>query len=261
MQKQKVVIVGLGAIGKTLARELAAGIPGYVLEAVAGRDPKKTQTTLKSLGLADVRVIEPVEAAEVADIVLDAAPAAAFRTFAEPTIRAGKTLVAISVGALLEHSDLIDVAQETGAVIHVPSGAIAGLDGVRAAAEGDIYSAKIITKKPAGSLVEATSEGAPEATQLFAGTVREAFALFPANVNVAVALSFAGIGPDRTQIEVWADPDLTVNTHNIVVESDAGTLNVTVANHPGENPKTAFITGQSIIALLRKNSSQLRIGT
>ena len=259
-QRIPVAVVGLGAIGTVLVSALAQS-ERYRLAAVAGRDTKKTRARLDELGLSAVAVVSAREVSDHAELIFDAAPAEAFRTFAEPTIRAGKELVVISVGALLENWDLVELAKTTGAVIHAPSGAMSGLDGVQAAAQGEIYSAKIVTRKPAAGL--ALDDDAPltEARRLYAGTVRDAFARFPANVNVAVALSLAGIGPDRTEIEVWADSSLTRNRHEVRVESDSGVIEIAVEGVPSENPKTGKITAQSILAWLAKRNSHLRIGT
>ncbi|MGB3413841.1 MAG: aspartate dehydrogenase [Microbacteriaceae bacterium] len=254
-------IVGLGAIGTAVLKALV-GNKHYRVQGVVGREPEKTRQQLDALGFADIPLYRAEELADKVDIVIDAAPAAAFRTFAESTVRAGKALAVVSVGALLENFDLIALAKESGARIHVMSGAIAGLDGVRAAAQGEIFNAKIVTRKPSASLgTSAASSAASEAELLYQGTVREAFALFPANVNVAVAFSLAGIGPDRTEIEVWSDPALQHNTHTLRVESDSGTITVTMENIPSENPKTARLTAQSVLAWLEKQSTHFPIGT
>ena len=97
--------------------------------------------------------------------------------------------------------------------------------------------------------------------RIFAGSAREAIVGFPANVNVAVGLSLAGIGPDRTTMEIWADPRVTRNTHTITVDSDSASLTMTIENIPSENPKTGRITARSAIALLRKMSAPLAVGT
>ena len=97
---------------------------------------------------------------------------------------------------------------------------------------------------------------------LYTGSAREAVKGFPANVNVAAALSLAGIGPDRTTVEVWADPALDRNTHTISVESDSAQLTLTIANIPTEeNPRTGKITALSVIAALRKLTAPLTVGT
>ncbi|CAM5217386.1 L-aspartate dehydrogenase [Castellaniella defragrans] len=100
-----------------------------------------------------------------------------------------------------------------------------------------------------------------EPLKLYSGTAGGAIRGFPANLNVAIALSLAGIGPERTQLEVWADPGVTRNTHHIEVSSDAASFSMTIENIPSENPKTGRITAQSVLALLRKMSAPLRIGS
>jgi aspartate dehydrogenase len=104
-------------------------------------------------------------------------------------------------------------------------------------------------------------EATREPMKIFEGTAREAAKGFPANLNVAVALSLAGIGPDRTMVEIWADPTVTRNTHRIEVESDSARFSMTIENVPSENPKTGLITALSVIACLRKLNAPLRIGT
>jgi aspartate dehydrogenase len=125
------------------------------------------------------------------------------------------------------------------------------------------------TRKPPKGLVGApylekngiSVEGLNEAKRVFSGTAREAAAGFPANVNVAAALSLAGIGPDRTTIDIWADPAVARNCHTIEVESDSALFSMTIENIPSENPKTGRITALSALAALRKLHSPLRIGT
>ena len=99
------------------------------------------------------------------------------------------------------------------------------------------------------------------ALRVFKGSARDAAAAFPANVNVVAALSLAGIGPDRTTIEIWADPAVTRNCHQITVNSDSASFTMAIENIPSENPKTGRITALSVIAALRKLTSPLQVGT
>ena len=97
---------------------------------------------------------------------------------------------------------------------------------------------------------------------IFSGSAREAVRGFPANVNVAVALSLAGIGADRTTIEIWADPTVTRNTHRIRVEATAARFELAIENVPSEeNPRSGKLTPLSVIAALRGLASPLRVGT
>lgn len=264
-----VAIAGLGAIGTTLVRELARGkIPGVRLTGVAARDKAKVRRTLDSMSVG-VPVYDIEELPGVADIVVECVPAAAFDKVVRPVLLAGKTAIVLSAGALLAHADLIDLAARKNGRIIVPTGALLGLDAVCAAAEGQIHSVKMVTRKPIAGLVGAPYlvehgidiERVSEPTLVFRGTAREAAKGFPANLNVAVALSLAGIGPDKTTLEIWADPTITRNTHRIVVDSDAARLDMTIENIPSENPKTGRITALSVLSTLRKLSAPLRVGS
>ncbi len=265
----RVSIAGLGAIGQVVARELdRGGIPGLKLGAVSARDQQKAQAFVRNLAHA-VPVVELEELGDYGDIVVECAPAALLAQIAEPALARHRKLIVLSVGALLSHPHLKQAAIDGGGAILVPTGALLGLDAVLAAAEGKIHSVRMITRKPPKGL-----SGAPflvdngidltdlkEPLKLFSGTAREAISGFPANLNVAVALSLAGIGPDLTLLEIWADPTVTRNTHLIEVDSDSARLTMTIENIPSDNPKTGVITARSVIALLRKMSAPLRVGT
>jgi aspartate dehydrogenase len=263
-----VAIAGLGAIGLDLARRLDSGVDGLRLTAVAARDPAKARAALARF--AAPPAIVPIADLAAADIVVEAAPAAVFEQVATAAIAAGRILVPSSVGALLPRMHLVDQARRSGARILVPTGALLGLDALRAAAEGQIASVTIETRKPPRGLA-----GAPYleqhgidvltiavATRVFQGNARDAALGFPANVNVAAALALAGIGPDRTQVEIWADPGVTRNTHTIRVEADSARLTMTIENVPSEsNPRTGRITALSVLACLRGLVSALKVGS
>jgi aspartate dehydrogenase len=263
-----VAIAGFGAIGRKVGERLDEGIPGLRLAAVSARNVKRAADIVAKYR-KQVPVAPVEKLAEFADIVIECAPAEVFAKIAEPVVRAGKTLVVISVGALIAHPEIIELARKTGARILVPTGALLGLDAVQAAAEGKIESIRMISRKPPTGLMGAPFltehgidlHGITEPLKLYEGSAREAVKGFPANVNVAAALSLAGIGPDRTTIEIWADPQLTRNTHTITVVSDSAEFSMTIANIPSENPKTGKITALSIIAALRKLGGSICIGT
>ena len=141
---------------------------------------------------------------------------------------------------------------------------------VRAAALGTIHSVTMVTRKPPKSLVKAehvVRNGIALAAldaplKIFEGSAREGAIAFPANVNVAAALGLAGIGPDRTRLEIWADPALERNTHFITVDADSARFTLSIENVPtDENPGTGRITALSVIAALRALVTPLHIGT
>jgi len=242
----KVGIAGLGTIGKVIARKLAENkVPGVELDCVAVRDPTRAQDFLDGIGSqAHIYAIEGL--AREADLVIECAPASAFAEIAVSVLTAGKTFMAISAGQLLERPDLVALAREYGGQIIVPTGALIGLDAVTAAAEGEIHSVSMITRKPVKGLIGAPYlekrgidiAGITEPLRIFQGSAREAARGFPENVNVVAALALAGIGADRTTIEIWADPSLTRNVHRVVVESDSASFEMSIQNIPSENPKT-----------------------
>ena len=262
----RVAIAGLGAVGRALVKPLDGGVPGFELTAVSARDRPNAKEWLRVLGV-DVPVVGIEELEQFANVVIECAPARLLPRIAEPVLQAGKEVIVLSVGALLEHPELIDLAKSQGGVISVPTGALVGLDAIAAAAEGEISSLRLVTRKPPAGLAGAPGveglvlENLTEPIRVFSGTAREVAKGFPANLNVAVALSLAGNGPDQTEVEVWADPGVTKNTHTIYMESDVADLTMTIENIPSENPRTGRITAPSVISMLRKRGATLRVGS
>lgn len=265
----RTAVVGLGAIGRVLVEKLRGGaVPGIALVAVAARDPVKARNVLADID-PDIRIVSVPELPDVADLAIECTLAAVLDQIARPMLLRGKKVMVLSVGALLAHPELIELARAHGGQILVPTGALLGLDAVAAAAEGTIHVVRMKTTKPVKGLV-----GAPYLTEhgidlssltgpmkVFEGSAREAAKGFPANLNVAVALSLAGIGPDRTVVEIWADAAIDRNTHRIEVEADSASFEMTIRNVPSDNPKTGRITPLSAIAALRKLGAPLRVGS
>jgi aspartate dehydrogenase len=265
---KRIAIAGLGEIGRTVARKLAQGLPGLSLSAIATRDREKAQAWLEREGIA-AALVTLDELPDHADLVVECAPAAILAQICGPMLRAGKQVMVLSASALLQRPELIDLARAHGGQIIVPTGALVGFDAVSAAAEGTISSVQMVTRKPPNGLAGApylvengiSVEGLTSALRVFKGSARDAAAAFPANVNVVAALSLAGIGPDRTTIEIWADPAVTRNCHQIKVEADSASFSMSIENVPSENPKTGRITALSVIAALRKLAAPLQVGT
>ena len=268
MPPTRIAIAGLGAIGRAVARRLDRDVPGTTLACVAARDRAKAQAWLDEEGLS-CPVVELAAFPEHADLAIECAPAALLEPICRPMLEAGKQVMVLSCGALLPREDLIDLARQHGGRIMVPTGSLNGLAAVAAAAEGEIRSVRMTTRKPPNGLAGAphlvankiSVDGLNAAKLVFSGTAREAAKGFPANVNVVAALSLAGIGPDRTTIEIWADPAVSRNCHQIKVESDSASFAMSIENVPSENPKTGRITALSVIAALRKLTSPLQVGT
>lgn len=264
----RIAIAGLGAIGYQVAVLLDRGIPGLELAAVSAKDLKRAESRLSRFS-RPVPIVELSALEKYADLVVECAPPALFKDIAEPFLKQGKNIVALSTSGLLINLHLIDLAKENHCQIILPTGSILGLDAVCAAAEGNIHQVRLTTKKPPIALAKSAyflknkidPNSIKAAVQIFTGTPREAAQEFPTNINVAVTLALAGLGLDKTAVEIWADPNVERNTHTIDVVSDAATFSMTIANIPSDNPSTSKIAALSVAACLRKLNAPLRIGS
>jgi aspartate dehydrogenase len=264
---RRIGILGLGAIGRPVARALAAGLPGLSLAGVTSRDAGRAREFLGGLpGHPPFLAFDELVARS--DIVVEAATRAALVDRAPAILGAGRDLVILSVGALLDHPEWVDLAAARGARIHAPSAAIAGLDGLKGAAvDGQLDRVLMETRKPPRGLAGAPGVAGLDLaaitapTVVFEGTALEACRAFPANVNVVAAVSLAGLGPERTRIRILADPAAERNRHTVTAEGGFGRLRIELENVPSENPRTGKLSYLSTIAYLRDLGAPLRVGT
>jgi aspartate dehydrogenase len=263
-------VAGLGTIGLQVAKALDANsIPGLCLVGVCSGSVEKAQKKVASFQHPPT-VTDSENLARMCDIIVECVPKAAFLSVAKHALNNSCTLVTVSGAAILANPDIIEVARRNGARIILATGALLGLDAIRAAAEGTIHSAKMETRKPPKSLA-----GAPyleennidvlslkSATCVFKGTAAEGAIGFPSNVNVAAAVGLAGIGADHTSLEIWCDPLIRRNTHTISIDADSASFTMKIENVPSEkNPGTGKITALSVIAALRAETATLRVGS
>jgi aspartate dehydrogenase len=262
-----VSVGGLGAIGFVVAQSLDREDMGVQLAAVSASNLERARHRTAQFR-SPPAVVRPEELSNW-DIVVEAASAGAFESIVLPALERGRTIVVASVGALLSRLDLLERARATGASIVVPSGALAGLDGVRAAAMGGIQSVTLESRKPPEAIAgapyllqhEIDTRGITSPTCVFRGNALEAVTGFPANANVAAALSLAGIGPDKTHVEIWADPTLKRNTHTVRVIADCAALTFCIESIPSpDNPRTSRLAAQSVLACVRQIVTPLRFG-
>jgi aspartate dehydrogenase len=264
----RIGIVGLGIIGQALARAIDRGEVAASLTAVHSRTLAHAQAFAGTL----CRVPEVVDAHGViarCDLVIEAATQAALTELAPAVLAAGKDLMILSVGALLEHPEWPTLAARYGSRLYVPSGAIVGLDGLKGACAGRVDTVTITTRKPPQGLAGAPYVEAhgidvyayTAETVIFEGSVRDACRGFPANVNVAAALSLAGIGSDRTRIRILVAPGSRHNMHDVEVEGEFGRLTTHIENVPTDNPRTGKLAYLSAIAMLKQIVSPLQCGT
>lgn len=269
-------LIGCGTIGQEIARAFANETINADLAYVYDRNSGKRQVVMESFETSNqpTPVDEVTDLFQDVDLVVEAAGQSVVADVTVPSLEAGCDVLLLSVGALAD-ADLmrriLHAAEEQDQTIHAPSGAIAGLDAVKAASlTGDLESVSLTTtKNPAGL------EGAPYltennidvhdldgATTVFQGPAAEAASAFPSNINVALALSMAGIGPDETIVQIVADPSEQNNVHHIEATGEMGSIETTVQNVPSPtNPKTSYLAAISAIEKLRGLSATLRVGT
>ena len=260
-------IVGCGAIGKALIKAVDDGKLALRIAGVTSRTEKSAREFL-AMFKNPPPYLSLTELIDAADLIVEAAGGAVVPELAKKVFAAGKDLMVISVGALLDHTEIAEQSRRAGCRLYVPSGAIAGLDGIKSASVGQITHVTHTTRKPPQGL-----EGAPylvergislsglrEEKEVFGGSAREACRGFPANVNVTAAVSLAGIGPDKTRVRILAVPGLARNCHDIEVEGEFGRLQVHLENIPSENPKTGKLTALSIIRAIQDAVDTVRIG-
>jgi aspartate dehydrogenase len=266
-----VALAGFGNVGRILAEHLNNKvIPALSLRAIAARDLERARANSRFCDPAPA-VVTAGELPEYADVIVECATYDAFRGIVEPAVRAGKTVIAVSIGALAVNLDLIDLAAASGGHIQIANGAMPGLDIVRCAAESTIQSVMLSSRIRPESLAHESyilDQGFDFTTlpeqpvRVFQGSAREAAAAFPRHFNVAVALSLAGIGLDRTQIEVFADSAIAGTVHQVRVESDVAVLELASFNRPSaQNKRTSRLVAPSILAALRALAAPLRVGS
>lgn len=256
----RILLVGAGAIGSAVARA-AETIPD--VERVLVFDARPGVAAKLASGLSKAEAADDFERAlHASDLVVEAASQEAVAQYAPHALRAGCDVILASSGALANDALRETLEREARAAkrrVYVPSGAIGGLDAIKAAREARLDRVTITTAKPPAGLGKAASEGP---VTLYEGPARDAVKQFPKNVNVAASLSLAGLGLDATRVRIVADPALDKNTHTIEAVGAFGSLRVEVANEPSpDNPATSWLAALSIIALLKRIVAPIQVGT
>lgn len=270
MKKLKVGIIGCGTIGSEIAkacvRRLSDKIELISLFDIDGDKIKKLEKALgKRLGAGSLeRLIKK------SDLLVEAASGAVAGDILKMTILARKSVMIMSVGGLLGKESLLKKAEKNGINVYLPSGALAGIDALKAASLSKIDSVTITTKKPPKGLAGApylTQHGidinnVKEETVIFEGSAEDAVSGFPQNVNVSALLALAGIGAVRTKVRVVTSPSYTKNSHEVEIKGESGTIRAETINVPSPaNPKTSFLAVLSAIATLKGIVGKVKIGT
>ncbi|MFQ6129926.1 MAG: aspartate dehydrogenase [Candidatus Hadarchaeaceae archaeon] len=272
----KVALIGCGAIGSVLARSIDKERAGKTeLAWLYDLKSEKSEGLAKKLRSKPriAKSVSEIYADKTVGMVIEAASQLAVEQYSLDVLRSGKDLMVMSVGAFADERLLKSVrsaAELSGRKIYVPSGAVLGIDGVKAAELGKIEEVTLTTRKPPAALAYSTYlkergiklRGLKKARTVFDGPARKAVKAFPLSVNVAATLSLAGIGLEKTRVRVIADPKLRRNVHEIRVRGKAGEFVTKTQNVPfPDAPKTSYLAALSAIQTLRNLSESIRIGT
>ncbi len=266
----RVGIVGCGTIGSALAKAIETRFTNFArLAYLSDLHPEKIRNLQKKLKTKFVSV-SIHELIRKSDFIIEAASVKASQAVVPLVLNAGKRILVLSVGGLLKIQNFLHLMEKSKGCVYIPSGGIAGIDGVLAMKTGHIKSVEITTRKPIPGLRNSPyfikkgfcAETIKKPTLIFHGNAADAIDLFPENVNVAVTLSLAGLGPRKTRVRIYTSPTYKNNMHEITIKGSFGTIVTQLTNLPSkENPKTSALAIGSAIATLEKIFSQIKIGT
>ncbi len=272
INKLKIGIVGCGAIGTSLAKAIVSNFANQA-ELTALYDIKENRASYlaKKLKARTVVCCSLEHLIEKTNLVIEAADAGSCLSIAKRVLRKGRDIIIMSVGGIIDHvKQLETLAERKNAHIYIPSGAICGVDSLKAVSHNKVKKIILTTRKNPRSFKDTEYirkrgirlDKIKRDTVLFSGNARQAIRLFPQNINVAATLSIAGIGRSKTRVKIVASPMVKRNIHEVYIESDAGKISSRVENllHP-HNPRTSFLAVLSAIAVLRQILRPLKVGT
>jgi len=260
----KVALIGCGAIGSFIAESIAEGRVEAELAYIYDVQKAKAESLAVKVKSRVASTLDEILSSDV-ELVIEAASIKAAREVLSRALSHGKSVLLLSIGALAEKNFLDEAllrAEKGNARIYLPSGAVGALDALKSAREAGLEEVTLVTTKPPRALKGSPLLGDDKKTLLFDGNARDAIEAFPQNVNVAIAVSLAGLGVEKTRVKVYVDPEAELNKHEIYARGAFGSLYFRVENLPSpQNPKTSYLAALSAVATLRRISSRLQIGT
>lgn len=271
MPLKRIGIAGCGAIGSEIARAILKDfVASARLSALYDIDPLKAQGLSKKIGKRQLPAPNLKALIMKSDLVIECASAQASAQIAKLAIESRRDCMLMSVGGLLEGEKILELARKAGVCVYIPSGAICGIDGLKAHSLAGLKKVWLITRKPATALKNAPYVIAnkidlsriKKETLIFSGKAKDAVRAFPQNINVAAVLSLAGMGKNKTMVKIIASSDANINSHEIEIESKAGKAFIRCENIPcPDNPKTSYLAVLSAIRALKQIFDPIKIGT
>lgn len=270
MKSKRIALVGLGAIGQAVLDLIKNDSALQVSQVIvsSGKEDSTRQWFAQHRPEMSPQVASRLEG-ERPDVLVECAGHGALGTHVVPALRQGIPCLVVSIGALSAPGlaeQLEEAARQGGTQVHLLSGAIGGIDALAAARVAGLDDVTYVGRKPPLGWLGSPAEdkldlrNLKEKARFFEGSAREAARLFPKNANVAATLSLAGIGLDKTRVELWADPTVDQNIHYYEARGAFGYMAVTMQGKPlASNPKTSALTVYSVVRALRNLVSPLAV--
>ena len=250
-------IVGCGAIANIIVSNINADETDININYFFDNDLERAENLAHLAG--GVAVLDIEDMIKNVDLVLECASPDCVREYAPKIISSGCNMIIMSIGALLDfdfYDKLLNLAHENNVKIHLPSGAVVGLDGIKAVSGGKIYEVNLVTRKSPKSLGKSINE----VEILFEGKASDAVKKFPVNINVAATISLAC--KRDIDVKIILDPNVDRNVHEVNIKGDFGEFKTITRNHPcSANPKTSMLAAFSAIKLLKSLNDNILIGT
>lgn len=265
----KVAMIGCGAIGASVL-ELLHGDPDVVVDRVVTAPEARARTEATVARWApQARVLSALEPGDAPDLVVECAGHGAIAEHVVPALERGIPCLVASVGALSAPGmaqALEQAAQRGKTQVQLLSGAIGGIDALAAARVGGLESVVYTGRKPPSAWKGTPAEADCDLDRLtaarciFDGSAEQAAQRYPKNANVAATLSLAGLGLQRTRVQLFADPGVTENVHHVEARGAFGSFELTMRGKPlAANPKTSALTVYSVVRALLNRGRALAI--
>ncbi len=270
-KKIKVGILGCGAIGSRIARSIKTECEDSAcVSAIFDINPSKSANLAKHLPYKNIVQKSYDQLLNHCDLVVEAVNAPDTYELIRQALLAKKDVLVMSVGKLLDRESVLKLAQKQDCRLLIPSGAIAGIDAIKAARLGKIQQITLTTRKPVYGFADnayvqqkrINLSHITKETVLFDGNVKEAVKCFPQNINVAATIALASAAKDKMRIRITTSPEFKVNSHEIEVRGEFGRMVTKTENVVcPDNPKTSYLAVLSAIVTLKQYLGQVRIGT
>ncbi len=257
-------LIGCGNIGTFLLQAINKDglLPSGKIVSIYARREEVAAQLAEEFGAEAYHDVDSLIHSDV-DLVIEAATVEAAQEYTLKVLESGKDLLLSSIGVMADaafEESAREICEKQNVSIFLPSGAIGGLDVLKSAkAVNGLETVSITTRKPPSALPAGAS--LEKETVLFEGSAAEAIKQFPRNINVAIVLSLAGLGSEKTKVKIIADPDVLKNSHLIEASGSFGTLKLEVENDPmPNNPKTSYLAALSVLATLQNKDQAVQVG-